>query len=151
LLMDRLRGAVAAAKRGQPMALHYLDLDKFKPINDNYGHAAGDKLLQQVSDRLRAGTRETDTIARLGGDEFVVIQTGISTGNDAKILAQRLIDSLGEPFHIEGNHVKIGVSVGIAMAPDNSSSADELLRLADHALYRSKSQGRHQFSFSVTD
>ncbi|MEM7748852.1 MAG: PAS-domain containing protein [Pseudomonadota bacterium] len=151
LLMDRLRGAVASAKRGQPMALHYLDLDNFKPVNDNYGHAAGDKLLQQVADRLRAGTRETDTIARLGGDEFVVIQTGISKGDDATILAQRLIDDLGKPFPIEGTQVKIGVSVGIAMAPLNSSSPDELLRLADHALYRSKSQGRHQFCFSATD
>ncbi len=151
LLMDRLRGAIASAKRGQPMALHYLDLDKFKPVNDNYGHAAGDKLLQQVADRLRDGTRESDTIARLGGDEFVVIQTGITTGEDATILAQRLIDALGEPFPIEGNQIEIGASIGIAMAPENSLSADELLRLADHALYRSKSQGRRQFCFSATD
>ena len=149
LLMERLRDEVARAKRGFPMALLYLDLDKFKPVNDTLGHAVGDQLLRAVADRLRAGTRETDTVARLGGDEFVVVQTGINDQADACVLAERLVDKLCTPFEISGADIQIGTSIGIALAPEHSVDAAELLKLADKALYRTKTDGGRGYTFAM--
>ena len=148
LLMERLRDEVARAKRGFPMALLYLDLDKFKPVNDTLGHAVGDHLLRAVADRLRAATRETDTVSRLGGDEFVVLQTGINDQTDACVLAERLVDKLCASFEIGGTDIQIGTSIGIAMAPEHSVDATELLKLADKALYRTKTEGGRGFTFA---
>ncbi|MEM6668514.1 MAG: PAS-domain containing protein [Pseudomonadota bacterium] len=147
LLVDRLRLATAQAKRGQGFALHYLDLDKFKPVNDTLGHAAGDELLKAVASRLRLATRDTDTVARLGGDEFVVLQSGAIEETPAEILAARILSVLSRPFEIDGVEVQIGASVGIALSPKHSLDPDELLKMADQALYNVKAAGRNAYSF----
>jgi diguanylate cyclase (GGDEF)-like protein len=142
LLGERLDQALARVKRGDVLAVHLLDLDRFKAVNDALGHPAGDKLLRMVADRLRAEVREIDTIARMGGDEFAILQVAISAPNDAFLLAQRIIDALGKPFDIDGHPAVIGTSVGIAMARADDPAHGELLRNADLALYRAKSEGR---------
>jgi diguanylate cyclase (GGDEF)-like protein len=147
LLRGRLDEAVARARRGQACAVLCLDLDHFKDVNDTLGHAFGDLLLQAVSERIRAAVREIDTIARLGGDEFAIVQTGVQDPCDAGMLAQRLVETLGLPFDLDGHHVVAGVSIGIAVAPDDGLEADQLMRNADLALYRAKSAGRGTFRF----
>lgn len=147
LFSDRLTLALAAAKRQGAMAVHYLDVDNFKPVNDNLGHKAGDDLLIGVARRLRAAVRDADTVARLGGDEFAIVQTGIRTAEDAAVLARRVIAEFSEPFSLSGRRVKIGVSIGIAVAPQDGVKTDDMLVKADTALYRSKSGGRGRFSF----
>jgi diguanylate cyclase (GGDEF)-like protein len=147
LFHDRLKTAIAQVKRGGMMAVHYLDLDDFKPVNDNLGHQAGDELLIGVSRRLRQAVREYDTIARLGGDEFAIVQTQIHEARDAAVLAGRLLKKFSAPFSVGGAEVSVGVSIGIAVAPDDGLSSDDLLIKADNALYRSKSGGRGCFHF----
>jgi diguanylate cyclase (GGDEF)-like protein len=147
LFRDRLQQAVARVRRGETIALLCLDLDRFKPVNDNHGHAAGDELLKAVAERLRAAVRATDTVARLGGDEFVVIQVGIRESAEAATLARRIVKALGHPYDIAGKTVDIGTSIGIAIAPKDGDDPDELLRKGDHALYRCKSGGRGSFAF----
>jgi diguanylate cyclase (GGDEF)-like protein len=147
LLLDRLEQLLARVRRGEVMALLYLDLDRFKPVNDRFGHAVGDALLKQVADRLRAGTRETDTVARIGGDEFVVLQSGVKQLADVGLLARRLVASVSMPYEITGHSIEIGTSVGIAMSPIDALEADQLMRMADIALYRSKAGGRGSFRF----
>jgi diguanylate cyclase (GGDEF)-like protein len=149
LFRDRMHMALAQVKRGQALvALHCLDLDRFKPVNDNLGHAVGDALLQAVAGRLRSLVRETDTVARIGGDEFSVIQMGISGRVDAKTFAERLADSLAVPFRVMGQEIEIGTSNGIALAPDDSIDEDTLMRLADKALYACKSKNRGWYRFA---
>jgi diguanylate cyclase (GGDEF)-like protein len=129
------------------VATHMLDLDRFKHVNDTLGHAAGDKLLQMVADRLRTLVRETDTIARMGGDEFAVMQVAISQAADATSLAQRIIDVLSQPYDIEGRQAVIGTSIGVSVGPGDGISPDQILRNADLALYRAKGDGRGMFRF----
>lgn len=124
------------------MAVLCLDLDGFKAINDTLGHPAGDVLLRQVSQRLIQSVRTTETVARLGGDEFAIIQPLAKSRDEAFHLAQRLIDTLSEPFSIEGAAATVGTSIGIAFAPEDGTSADELIKAADIALYSAKSSGR---------
>ncbi len=147
LLADRLQTAIAYSARGGLMAVHFLDIDNFKPVNDNMGHKAGDELLVAISTRLRSSIREHDTVARLGGDEFAIVQTGIRTRNDAAVLADRIIGQISRPFDIATRQVSVGVSIGIAFAPIDGSTTDELLAKADAALYRSKAEGRCRFNF----
>ena len=147
LLRERLDQALAQAKRGYKMALLYLDLDKFKPVNDIHGHLIGDAVLKQVADRLRKVKRDTDTVARIGGDEFVVVQVGIHDRKGSQILAQRLIDVISEPFDINGIPIEIGTSVGIAFAPNDSLQGEELMKMADAALYNAKASPDKQFEF----
>ncbi|MER8751142.1 diguanylate cyclase [Mesorhizobium sp. M1050] len=147
LFNDRLQHAIAKTKRSGTIAVLCLDLDRFKPVNDMFGHQAGDELLKQVADRLRASVREHDTVARLGGDEFAIVQTDIHRASDAAVLATRLVTAMQEPFEVCGRTVSIGTSVGISVAPDDGLSLDELLRKADLALYHSKHGGRGAFSF----
>jgi diguanylate cyclase (GGDEF)-like protein len=147
LFHDRLKTALAQVKRGGMMAVHYIDLDNFKPVNDNFGHQAGDALLVGVATRMRQSVREQDTIARLGGDEFAIVQTGIHRPTDAAVLARRLLETLTDPFQVVGRDVKVGLSIGIALAPDDGLSSDDLLIKADSALYHSKSKGRGCFNF----
>jgi diguanylate cyclase (GGDEF)-like protein len=128
-------------------ALHWIDLDRFKQINDTLGHAAGDALLQSVAKRLLASVRESDVVARLGGDEFVVLQAGVEEWNTAEELAQRLLRSMNEPHFVLGQRVVIGASIGIALAPQHGRSAEDLLKAADLALYRTKRKGRNDFAF----
>lgn len=126
-----------------PFAVHVIDLDRFKEVNDLYGHPTGDKLLAAVGERIRAGTRSNDTIARLGGDEFAVIQRGITTGDSVIELAKRLCSEIGKPYVIDGNYVEIGASIGIVEKGHAFQENAELLRAADLALYAVKSNGRN--------
>lgn len=126
---------------GEALALLYLDLDDFKAVNDTHGHAAGDRLLESVAERMRGLLREGDLPARLGGDEFVVLAAGC-TADRATEFGQRLIDAIGAPYDVgSGTSARVGVSVGIAMAPEHGSRAADLLRAADAALYQAKFDG----------
>jgi diguanylate cyclase (GGDEF)-like protein len=129
------------------LAVHLIDLDRFKGVNDTLGHPVGDKLLKAVAGRLIGAMAPTDIITRFGGDEFVVLQAASARRHQAQALAQRLVKVLDEPFEIDGHRIDIGASIGIAMAPDDGASADELHKKADMALYAAKSQGggRHCF------
>jgi diguanylate cyclase (GGDEF)-like protein len=147
LLNEELERALSRGTRGEPLAAHLIDLDRFKTVNDTLGHSAGDKLLKLVTERLRGLVRETDTIARTGGDEFAILQTAVSQPADAGTLAQRVIDAVGAPYEIEGQQVVIGASVGIAVGPGDGLTPDQLLRNADLALYRAKGDGRGTFCF----
>jgi diguanylate cyclase (GGDEF)-like protein len=150
LFADRLQTAIALANRSGLAAVHYLDVDRFKPVNDQLGHAAGDALLVSVAERLVNTVRENDTVARLGGDEFAIVQTGIQELEDSNVLARRVLDAMSSPFDIIGNEVHIGASIGIALAPRDGTTVDEVLRKADAALYRSKSGGRGRFTVFET-
>jgi diguanylate cyclase (GGDEF)-like protein len=147
LLNERLEHAIAQVNRHETVAVHHLDLDQFKAVNDTFGHPVGDKLLKIVADRLRGLVRETDTIARMGGDEFAIVQPFIADPADATALAQRIITLMSEPYVIDGHQAVIGASIGIAVGPGDGTSADKLLRNADLALYRAKGDGRGTFRF----
>ena len=148
LLNERLEHALGhRIHREEIVAVHHLDLDKFKAVNDTFGHLAGDKLLKIVAGRLRGLVRETDTIARMGGDEFVIVQGPIRDPADATTLAQRIIALISEPYEIDGHQAVIGVSIGIAVGPGDGLRPDRLLRNADLALYRAKGDGRGTFRF----
>ena len=146
LFEDRLHQAIATARRGpHRIALHMIDLDRFKQVNDTLGHEAGDQLIQQVADRLRSLLRDTDTIARLGGDEFAVIQTNISSTADVNLVATHIIEAIGEPFNVASSQAFVGASIGIALAPDVAIDGVELTRKADIAMYEAKGSGRNNF------
>jgi len=148
LLNDHLDMAIAIAKRSQTqLAILFLDLDRFKIVNDSLGHHAGDSLLQIVSGRLNECVRETDTVARLGGDEFVILLSSIREPNDAARVAQKVIDTIGLPFILGENEVNIGTSIGIGIYPDNGEDAPALLKNADAAMYHAKESGRNNFQF----
>jgi len=147
LLNERLEQALTRVRRGEVVAIHMLDLDHFKAVNDTLGHPAGDRLLKTVTERLRALVRETDTVARMGGDEFAVIQVAIGSPSDATTLAQRIIEVVSKPYDIEGHQVIIGTSVGIAMGPANGANPAELIHNADLALCRAKGDTRGHFCF----
>jgi diguanylate cyclase (GGDEF)-like protein/PAS domain S-box-containing protein len=155
LFKERLEEAIARYRRLRAgFAVMLLDLDKFKGVNDALGHHAGDALLQQVSDRIRATVREIDIPARLGGDEFgLIVALGQGQSGDAvAVLAERLIEAIGAPYEIDGHPVVIGCSIGIAMVPDHGERFDEVLGNADLALYKSKHSGRscsHFYSQSM--
>jgi diguanylate cyclase (GGDEF)-like protein len=148
LLNERLEHALGRRiHREEMVAVHHLDLDQFKAVNDTFGHLAGDKLLKIVADRLRGLVRETDTIARMGGDEFVIVQGPIRDPADATSLAQRIIVLMSEPYDLDGHQAVIGASIGIAVGPGDGLRPDKLLRNADLALYRAKGDGRGTFRF----
>jgi diguanylate cyclase (GGDEF)-like protein/PAS domain S-box-containing protein len=148
LLNERLEHALGSRiHREQMVAVHHLDLDQFKAVNDTFGHPVGDKLLKMVADRLRGLVRATDTIARMGGDEFAIVQAPITDPAEATSLAQHIIRLLSEPFDIDGHQAVIGVSIGIAVGPGDGLRPDRLLRNADLALYRAKGDGRGIFCF----
>jgi diguanylate cyclase (GGDEF)-like protein len=143
LFGDRLRQALLAAQREEHrLALIFFDLDKFKPVNDSYGHAVGDLLLQQVATRLRTILRASDTLARLGGDEFVVLLPRVAGIGDARKVAEDILRELNRPFMTEGFTLYISASLGVAVYPDNAPDADSLLRSADVAMYQAKLHGR---------
>jgi diguanylate cyclase (GGDEF)-like protein len=148
LLNERLEQALGhRIHREEIVAVHHLDLDHFKAVNDTFGHLAGDKLLKIVAGRLRGLVRDTDTIARMGGDEFVIVQGPIRDPAEATSLAQRIIALISEPYDIDGHQAIIGASIGIAVGPSDGLRPDKLLRNADLALYRAKGDGRGQFRF----
>ena len=128
-------------------AIMFLDLDQFKQVNDTLGHPCGDELLKLVAERLRGLMRDSDMIARLGGDEFVIIHRAISRAEDVAALAGRIIEVVAHPYSIDGQQINIKTSIGIALAPSDSTDADQLLRYADLALYQAKSDGRGTYRF----
>ncbi len=144
LLNARLKSALG---RDEMVAVHHLDLDQFKAVNDTFGHQAGDQLLKFVAERLAGLVRETDTIGRMGGDEFVIVQAPIADPADATALAQRAIALLSEPYDIDGHQAVIGASIGIAVGPGDGIDPEKMLRSADLALYRAKGDGRGTFRF----
>jgi diguanylate cyclase (GGDEF)-like protein len=144
LFLDRLELAHARAKRsGRPIAVLFMDLDSFKNVNDSLGHAAGDELLVLVAGRLRRWLRPSDTAARFGGDEFAVLLEDLDASNGAQIVAQRVLDSLREPFAIRGQEILVGASIGIASSAH--PGGDDLLRGADLAMYRAKGLGKGRY------
>ena len=147
VLREELERALSATRRGETVALLCLDLDRFKPVNDTYGHGTGDSLLKQVAQRLRECVRETDVVARVGGDEFAVVQRGAAPPEGAARVAARIVEVLNQPFDVDGHVVHIGASVGIALAPGDGTDGETLMRHADMALYQAKSDGRAQMRF----
>lgn len=139
LIHDRLRQAIVKAKRGKRrMAVMFLDLDKFKPVNDTLGHAVGDQLLKEVAGRLRHCVRESDTVARIGGDEFVVLLPEIDEVRDALTVADKIIHTIGLPYALSGQQQHISTSVGIAIYPEHGLDEEALIRHADIAMYYAK-------------
>jgi diguanylate cyclase (GGDEF)-like protein/PAS domain S-box-containing protein len=148
MLRQRLDESLALTRRsGEKVAVLFVDLDGFKGINDTLGHAVGDKLLKCVTKRLRSSVREEDAVARLGSDEFAIVQAGAGRPEDVAVLAKRLIDAIGEPYRLDGHTVLSSASIGIAMAPGDGDDAEKLLKNADMALSRAKSEGHATFSF----
>jgi diguanylate cyclase (GGDEF)-like protein/PAS domain S-box-containing protein len=143
LLYDRLEHALARFERyGQPLALLFLDLDRFKPVNDQYGHHMGDKVLQRIADRILAVIRDTDTAARIGGDEFCLLIEGIGDLDMLKGIADRLIQTISEPVEVAGARAGVGASIGLVAVDQRNADADVLMALADKAMYRAKAEGR---------
>jgi diguanylate cyclase (GGDEF)-like protein len=142
LFRDQLRHAVTTTPAAKCFAMLCLDLDRFKAVNDSFGHPVGDALLLAVADRLRAAVRGGDTVARLGGDEFVILQLNVSDPSETIALARRIVAEIDKPFMIEGHLLSIGVSIGIAMASGERRNPEQLLKCADQALYHSKQAGR---------
>ena len=146
LFRDRLTVALAHARRHETsLAVMFLDLDRFKNVNDTLGHTLGDELLRIVADRLRHVLREGDTIARMGGDEFTILLSDLRSAEDAAKIAQKLLDAVAEPMPIEGHELFVTTSIGISLYPDDGDSADSLLKNADNAMYRAKETGRNAF------
>lgn len=138
-LNDNLETVIADAQRnGYGIAVHSLDLDRFKAANDLYGHPIGDAILKEVAQRLSRLTRASDLLVRLGGDEFVLVQTGVAAREQATALAERIVEDLGSYYDIKGYTIEIGTSVGIALMSGDETTPDELLERADHALYQAK-------------
>lgn len=144
----RERFEVLAPGLARPAALLYLDLDGFKPVNDCYGHQAGDALLRAVATRLTSCLPPGDTAFRIGGDEFVVLQTRVRQHTDAAAMAGRLLASLSEPYELDGSIICVGVSIGIALANMGDADLDALAKAADAALYDAKRAGRGTYRFT---
>jgi diguanylate cyclase (GGDEF)-like protein len=147
--VEKLEDAAARLRRrSEPFTVLMLDLDRFKNVNDSLGHPAGDALLKETSRRLKSTLREVDVLARLGGDEFAIIQAGEEPQHEAAVtVANRIIDIITEPYDINGNIVNIGTSIGVASAPGDGCDPDTLMKKADLALYRAKSEGRNGYRF----
>jgi diguanylate cyclase (GGDEF)-like protein/PAS domain S-box-containing protein len=149
LFMEKIEEAGARLRRrGETFTVFMLDLDRFKTVNDSLGHPEGDLLLKETARRLRGALRETDVLARLGGDEFAILQAGeANQTRDANTLADRIVEIIAEPFDINGNKITIQTSIGIALAPADGIEPGELMKKADLALYRMKSEGRNGYRF----
>jgi diguanylate cyclase (GGDEF)-like protein len=147
-LVEKIEDACARCRRwDEQFNVLMIDLDRFKQVNDTFGHPAGDELLRQVADRLKGTLRETDVLARLGGDEFAIVQVNDDTqGDGAETLAARIIDVVSEPFSVDGKVVSIGASIGIALAPQHGINASDILKMADLALYNAKYLGRNRYT-----
>lgn len=148
LFQDRLKQAIAQAKRNQhPLALLYVDLDKFKPVNDKHGHEAGDQVLVETAKRLQSCLRASDTVARIGGDEFVVLLPSVSRRPDVIPVAEKLIAALDRPYELGKIAVEVGASVGAALFPRDGRNMDALLNTADKAMYEAKRAGGRRWCF----
>jgi diguanylate cyclase (GGDEF)-like protein len=152
LFIDRLEQSISKARRmGEQIAVLFIDLDRFKKINDSLGHTVGDELLRRVAQRFQSSIRNEDTVSRLGGDEFTVIMESLHKPQHATVTAQKLIEAMEEPFVIQGHEFFITTSIGISLYPQDGAIAEELLRNADSAMYRAKDEGRNTFQFYTSD
>lgn len=152
LLKDRINHALARMRRhGGQIAVLYVDLDRFKPINDNLGHEAGDAVLREVADRLSLCIRGSDTVSRIGGDEFVVVVEEINRLDEAAMVARKILDVLAPPIVHEGHACYVGASIGIAVYPLDGTSMEDVCKAADIAMYRVKNTGRNGFCFYCED
>jgi len=150
LLNDRLDRAIATARRnGGSLAVLFMDLDRFKQINDRLGHAAGDQLLQSVARRLVASVRDSDTVSRHGGDEFVVLLTAVACAEDAVFTADNLLAAIAAPHHIEGHDLHVAASVGVGVYPGDGQDAATLLKSADLNLLRTRTQRRGSPTYTI--
>ena len=148
LLSDRLDRAMLAAQRSERrLAVMFIDLDRFKTINDSLGHMTGDSLLKEVANRLCRAVRASDTVARLGGDEFVVLVPGVRTLDEITQVSEKIIDALAAPFPLDGHTLHITPSIGICVYPDDGDDVDTLMRHADAAMYHAKASGRNNYQF----
>lgn len=148
LMMKRLEKALSSAlQEKEKVAVLFLDLDGFKSVNDNFGHAAGDELLKIATDKLRSCVRDNDLVARIGGDEFLIVITQVVGDTMLSSVATRMINTLSRPFNINNTEVSVSASVGIAMYPEDSQDPEELIKLADHAMYDVKRKGKNNFAF----
>ena len=151
LFRDRLSQAISYSKRNdKKFALLFIDLDRFKQINDSLGHQFGDQVLLEVSKRIKSVIRQEDTLARFGGDEFLVIARDISDKEDAQKIAVKILESLQKPFNLLGHDVYTTISIGVSIYPDDSQNAESLIKYADSAMYRAKEEGRNNFRFYVS-
>ena len=149
LFQDRLEHALARAHRtGEGFALLFIDVDKFKTINDRWGHESGDTVLKQAALRLATLTRKADTVARLGGDEFVILLNSLASRQQITFIVEKLLDSLRAPIRLDGQTIQVGFSVGISQYPEDGATAMALMASADHAMYEIKAAGRNGFRFS---
>lgn len=152
LFHDRLKAWLARVRREQAaFSLLYVDLDRFKEVNDQHGHGVGDTLLQQVAKRLQACIRDSDTVARFGGDEFVVLLANVKAPEQASIVAEKILDVLNQPFILAGTPVTVVPSIGIAHCPLHGTDVESLLRKADRAMYQAKSLGGNQYHVDRTE
>ena len=152
LFEDRLKQALAHVRRsGSMVALHYLDLDRFKHVNDTLGHPIGDELIKAAAQRLSACVTDVDTVARIGGDEFAIIQVGLGDAALALSLAQTVVEVIGAPFELSGHEIRVGASVGIVVTSDIASVGEELMRRADIALYSAKGDGRGRYHLFIDE
>jgi len=152
LLEDRISRALASARRRKEgVAALFLDLDRFKIINDTLGHSSGDTLLQEVAARLKVWAREQDTVARVGGDEFVVLLTSVAQASDASVAAQRILEAVTVEFSLKGNPINVTCSVGISMFPENGGDSETLIKNADAAMYCAKQRGPNNIQFFTKD
>jgi len=148
LFNDRLTQAMALVRRhGKKLALLYLDIDRFKHVNDSSGHATGDRLLQSVAERLRACVRSSDTVSRQGGDEFVILLREVAHAQDAAVAAEKMLAVLGEPHRVDESELYVSASIGIVTYPEDGTNAEDLLKNADTAMYRAKDCGRNNYQF----
>ena len=143
---EQLNEALQNLPPDEGLAVHWIDLDHFKGVNDDYGHPAGDALLKSIGGRLRANVRRPDFVGRLGGDEFAIVQSGVTRAEEATAFAQRLLGLFSETHRLMGHQVEIGASIGIALTPQHAMNADELMKDADIALYHAKSLGRGTYA-----
>jgi diguanylate cyclase (GGDEF)-like protein/PAS domain S-box-containing protein len=152
LLNDRMTQAISLAQRHRTsLAVLYLDLDRFKLINDSLGHLVGDRLLESVATRLSASVRESDTVSRLGGDEFVVLLPAVAHAQDAAVCAEKLLRTLRTQYLVDGHELHVTASIGIALYPGDGTEVEVLLRNADSAMYEAKSRGRNSYQFYRAD
>jgi len=152
LLRDRLATAIASARRrNEKVALLFLDLDRFKNVNDSLGHSVGDLLLQEVAERLKRFGREQDTVARLGGDEFLVVLNSVKDVSDAAVAADRLVKSMTAGFVIQSHPITVSCSLGISIFPEHGAEGETLIKNADAAMYCAKEKGRNNFQFFTQD
>lgn len=145
IMLDRINHNISIAKRQKSQfALLFIDLDNFKPVNDQYGHAAGDAILQQVSTRLMAAIRDSDAVSRHGGDEFLLLLNDVKSSLDVIVFADKLVKILNQPYQVAKHCISLSASIGVALFSADGDTASELISYADAAMYKAKQQGGNQ-------